>query len=205
MKDKISPDKIKSYINTEFTGCKINCYDCVISTNLTAKENHSEPEGTVFIAEHQLKGRGRLQREWTSEASSGIYMSILLKPPLSPDRLSVITLVTGLAAASALNKISKEKVCIKWPNDLLINSKKVCGILTELSVSEQGKYNVIAGIGLNVNNTSFPAELQDKATSLFMENQQEYDRSQLVGILLSEFEEYYNKFLKYGFSALLEE
>ena len=203
MKDIISSDKIKSQIKTEFIGHKIYCYDCVDSTNLTAKENQTEPEGTVFIANHQLKGRGRLQREWSSESSSGIYMSILLKPSLPPEEFSLITLLAGLSVTVALNKISGKQSFIKWPNDCIISGKKVSGILTELSVSDTN--NVIVGIGINVNNSSFPADLKDKATSLYMENHYKYDRCEIIGNVLSEFEKYYNKFLKNGFSSLIDE
>lgn len=196
--------KIKEKINTEFIGKNIIFYDTIDSTNLLAKRNLHEADGTVFIANHQTNGRGRLSREWISEVSNGIYMSILLKPAIPPQELSKITLVTGLSIVSALNKISQEKTYIKWPNDCVINKKKVSGILTELSATDS-ENNVIVGIGINVNNKLFPSELTDKATSLFLENQKTFDRSEIIALTLIEFEKHYNKFLKQGFSSLIDD
>lgn len=195
---------IKEKLNTEFIGKKILYYNTTDSTNLEAKRNCHHPDGTVFIANHQTNGRGRLSREWASDSSNAIYMSILLKPTLTPEDISKITLIAGLSVTSALNKISKEKTYIKWPNDCILNKKKVCGILTELSITNS-ENNVIVGIGINVNNTSFSDELKDKATSLFLENHKTFNCSEIIALTLSEFEIYYSLFLKQGFSSLIDE
>lgn len=201
----ISVDGIKSHLNTEFIGNKIFYYDNLDSTNITAKENHTEPDGTVFIAEYQQKGRGRLSRSWNCEPMSGIYMSILLKPEIPPCSVSQITLIAGLAVTSAAEKISEQPVSIKWPNDVLINSKKICGILTELTAEENCINYAVVGIGINVNNQTFPDELKEKATSLAIENKKSFNRSEIIALVLSEFEKYYKIFLKNGFSPLLDD
>lgn len=204
MEEKLSVSKIKSKLNTEFFGRKIHHFSVTDSTNSLAKENPQEPDGTVFIAEKQLKGRGRLSREWLSEQSEGIYMSVLLKPSIPPEQIPKITLVAGLSATVALNKISSENVLIKWPNDCVINGKKICGILTELSCLPS-ENTVTVGIGINVNNTLFPKDLKSKATSLLLETGRTYSREDIVSLILSEFEKRYIIFLNQGFSALAAE
>lgn len=203
--DKISIEEIKRCLDAEFIGKKIFYYENIDSTNTAAKENYTEPDGTVFIAEHQEKGRGRLSRNWDSEPMSGIYMTILLKPEISPYAVSQITLVAGLAVTAAIEKLSREPVYIKWPNDVVIHGKKVCGILTELTAEENRINYAVVGIGINVNTKKFSDELKEKATSLFMENNKMFNRSELAATVLSEFEKYYTLFLKKGFSEILED
>lgn len=205
MTEKISQNTIKKLLTTRYIGKNIFCYDTIDSTNTEAKRKLSSPDGSVFIAEHQQKGRGRLSRVWESEKSCGIYMSVLLKPQLSPDSVPEITPVTGLAVASALRKICNVPVLIKWPNDIVISGKKLCGILAELTIPEGEIPHVIVGIGINVNNHSFPDGISDIATSIFCETEKTFDRSEIVAAVLSEFERYYEIFLNYGFPALLKE
>ncbi len=193
-------EEILNILDTEFIGKNIVFYNSVDSTNLRAKENPGEPEGTVFLADFQECGRGRMTRQWESEEKSGIYMSILLKPEISPERLSGITQIAGICVAVALEKLFDLPGAIKWPNDIVIGGKKVCGILCEFS-----KPSVIVGIGVNVNNKSFSKELMDKATSVFMETGKEACRSKLTAKILEEFERIYQRFLEGGFSEILEE
>lgn len=170
------------------------------STNLDAKMAESVPDKSVFLTDFQSKGRGRVGREWTSPSGLGIFMSIYLEPELFPYDICNLTLVSGLAVQKAIPKSE-----IKWPNDIILSGKKVGGILTETS-AEGGKISrIIVGIGINVNNESFPFELSEKATSIFLETGIYEEREKLISHILKEFFSMYDRFLKEGFSAFKEE
>ncbi|MGN0162960.1 MAG: biotin--[acetyl-CoA-carboxylase] ligase, partial [Candidatus Ornithomonoglobus sp.] len=171
------------------------------STNDEAKRCSDMPDGSLFIADVQSAGKGRLGRSWESPKGSGIWMSLLLKPDIPPQDISQITLIAGMAIRRTLGNGSG----IKWPNDIVIGSRKVCGILTEMSAEIDRVNYVICGIGINVNTAGFPEELQDKATSLFIETGKTYNRSKLVSAIMNEFEPLYKVFQKEGFSPLIEE
>ncbi len=194
--DKITSEKIRKNLTARVVGSEIFCYDKLASTNIEAKENASFPEGSVFVAEEQTAGRGRLSRSWSSEAGAGIYMSILLKPSIAAEQVSCITLICGLAVCRALGNAG-----IKWPNDVVIGGKKVCGILTERLTGGE----IIAGVGVNVNNSKFPEELADIATSLYIEEGKRRDRNMLLAKILNELDSLYAEFLAGGFSAVREE
>ena len=166
------------------------------STNELAKRKLDMPHGTVFIANKQTNGKGRLGRTWESQKNSGIYMSMLLKEPLPADAFSQITLVAGVAVCHALGYNTK----IKWPNDIIIGTRKVCGILTEKTGDA-----IICGIGINVNTKSFSRDLKSIATSLFIETGEKYDRDYICALVLYEFELLYDKFKKNGFTEIYEE
>ncbi|MFH1773797.1 MAG: biotin--[acetyl-CoA-carboxylase] ligase [Methanobacteriota archaeon] len=187
---------------------KIERFYEVDSTNDIAKQLAADgaPEGTVVISEIQRKGRGRREREWFSP-KGGVWMSIILRPKVSPSRASSLTLVAGLAVAKTLSGLYNLKCKLKWPNDVLINEKKVCGVLTEIS-AEIDKINyVVAGIGINANIDigSFPGEFRDAATTLKNELNRDILRDELVKQLLEELEKLYKIFQKQGFSKLKEE
>lgn len=193
---KISKTKrIKKSLAEISLGKKIVYRTVCDSTNELAKRNTTMPHGTVFIADSQTNGKGRLGRNWESEKKSGIYMSVLLKPDIPSSKISQITLIAGMAVCNALGYNTK----IKWPNDVVIGSRKVCGILTEF----YGK-SVICGIGINVNTKGFPTPLQDKATSLFIETGEKHDCDYLCASVLNEFEALYREFLQDGFEAIYE-
>ena len=145
-------------------------------------------------------------RTWSSPFGVGIWMSLILRPEISPVEISKITLIAALAVCKTINKTTDLKAEIKWPNDILINKKKVCGILTEMS-AEIDKINyIILGIGLNVNTEEFPKEIEDRATSLKIEGKKSYDRKELTRALLLEIENYYTIFTKKNsIDKLLEE
>ena len=176
-------------------------YDETDTTNNRAKESNTSPDGSVFIAEMQTHGKGSRGRGWTSPRGIGIWHSILLKPEISPLEVSQITLVAGLAVCKAIGLNSM----IKWPNDIVINGKKICGILTEMSAEINMVNYVVCGIGVNVNTESFDDDIADKATSMFIESGHKYVRNELIAKLLNEFEYYYKKFLDGGLSAILDE
>lgn len=170
------------------------------STNTEAKLQENVPDKSVFIAEEQKSGRGRLGRVWQSPAKTGIWMSIYLKPQIPQDSISQLTLLAGIAVSRIIPGSS-----IKWPNDVLLSGKKVCGILTEM-VAENGRPDrVICGIGINVNTDSFPEDLEEKATSIYLETKKIADREEIAKAVLSEFFILYDEFTKNGFDAFREE
>ena len=199
--DIITEDGIKNNLDTEFIGQSIFFYDETDTTNERAKANNSAPDGSVFIAEVQTHGKGSRGRSWTSPKGTGIWHSILLKPDISPLEVSQITLVAGLAVCRAVGLNSM----IKWPNDIVIGGKKICGILTEMSAEMDMVNYVVCGIGINVNMESFPEKLSDKATSMYIESGQKYIRNEIIAKLMGEFEHYYKMFLDKGLCAILDE
>lgn len=152
------------------------CYEEeVVSTNVWAKElaEKGAPEGTVAAADCQKAGRGRRGRTWISPKGTSIYMSLLLRPQICPEQASMLTLVMGLSAAQAIRMTTELDAKIKWPNDIVIQGKKVCGILTEMQVFPHGIEYVIIGIGINMFQKSFPDEIAHTASSLLLEIERE--------------------------------
>jgi BirA family transcriptional regulator, biotin operon repressor / biotin---[acetyl-CoA-carboxylase] ligase len=179
----------------------IRYYTTVDSTNLTIHQLAAEgaPAFTTAVAEEQRQGRGRRGRNWFSPPESGLWFSFLLRPQsLSPEDASAITLVTAAVLADSLNKRYKLPVKVKWPNDLLINGKKVCGILAELRGDLQQIEYLVIGIGLNVNQiiSDFPFELQQLATSLSIESGDNINRTDLFLALRSDLDSAYRLFLE---------
>lgn len=198
--DVLTYEEIKDYLNTRFIGRKIHYFDTINSTNKMAKEiAHKQGEGVVIVAEEQIEGRGRLGRTWDSPRGKGIYFSIILKPQVHPMKVSKLTLVGAAAVHLALEEIGI-KSTIKWPNDILINGKKVCGILTEMSSELNMINHVVMGIGINVNldRNEIPKDLQDKATSLKIESRDIVNRKKLLASILNKFESFYTPFMEEG-------
>ena len=174
--------------------------DKIDSTNEYAKRaaKNGAEHWTVIRAKEQSAGKGRLGRTFMSEENAGIYMSILLKPDITPDMASRLTLVAAVAVRKALLRICKLECFIKWPNDIVADGRKVCGILTEMSTA-QGRINyVVVGIGVNVTNKFFEEELSQVATSVYMLTGKEYDKDVLSEAILMEFEDYYKKYTEAG-------
>ena len=191
---------IESYLKTDFIGRNIKYFDSIDSTNKKAKEIARENiEGTLVITNEQLSGKGRLGRDWVSPRGKGIWMSIILKPRVEPGEVAKITLLGAAAVHNGLKKMNINSK-IKWPNDILIDDKKVCGILTEMNC-ELNKINyVVIGIGINVNldDEDIPEELKGKATSIKISQGKEIDRRILVSYILEEFENLYIPFKDKG-------
>lgn len=184
--------------NTNWIGKKIVHKEITTSTNLDIKElamNEAE-EGIVVCADMQTAGRGRRGRNWVSEKGDSLLFSLLLRPEISPDKASQITLLMALAVTKVLRENYGLEAGIKWPNDIVINSKKICGILTELYPDSEGKYFIIVGCGINVAQKEIPNELQDIATSLFLESNIVFSTEELLQGVLEEFEQYYTGFLQ---------
>ena len=181
--------------------------ETVDSTNNWAKEEagRGAPEGTVLIADSQTAGKGRRGRSWESPAGTSVYMSLILRPQIAPERASMLTLVAGLSVVQTIREQLGLDAMIKWPNDAVIFGKKICGILTEMNVGASGIEYVVVGIGINVNTGAFPEELADKATSLWLEYGKQIDRQALLEAVLDSFFKNYELFLeKQDLSLLLE-
>ena len=186
---------IADQIHTKWAGKTVHFAREIDSTNLWIKRLAKEgaPEGTLALAEFQSAGRGRLGRSWEVPEGTSVMMSILLRPKFEPQYAPMLTLVMGMAVAKAVKKFGFD-VSIKWPNDVVVSHKKICGILTEMGVRDGKIDYAVIGVGINVNIREFPEEMADKATSLYLESGREFDRSQIPGLVMEAFEEYYEKF-----------
>jgi BirA family biotin operon repressor/biotin-[acetyl-CoA-carboxylase] ligase len=202
--DILTPDMLRQRLKGSLFGKRIYHFFKTDSTNRVALElgHAGEPEGAVVVAEEQTAGRGRAGRAWYSEHAAGIYATLLLRPRLAPVQAPLLTMMAGLSAHAAIQAQTGLTVDLKWPNDLLINGKKVGGILTEMH-AEPGQIRfVIVGIGLNVNQEKFAGELGAIATSLRLETGKTQSRLELLGRLLREFENDYNQFLREGAASV---
>ena len=167
------------------------------STNTAAMAAAAEGalEGSVFLAEEQTEGRGRGANSWQSPRSTGIYCSVIVRPTLPPSDVLVLSLAAGLAVRAAIQHVdSRVGADLKWPNDVLIDGKKVCGILTEMNAEATRVRYIVVGIGINVNQASFPKELQ--ATSLRLVTGSEWSRVELVAALLKSLDREYRRLLE---------
>ena len=179
-------------------------YDETDSTNNEAKraaERDNAADGTLYITESQTGGRGRRGRNWVSPAGSGIWMSLLLRPDISPVNASMLTIVAAMAVQEAIHKVLTEdghdaECRIKWPNDIVLDKKKICGILTEMSAEPEHVNYVVTGIGINVNTTEFADEIKDMASSIFVQTGVRIKRSHVVAQFAHDFTEYFNRFIK---------
>ncbi|MGN0393816.1 MAG: biotin--[acetyl-CoA-carboxylase] ligase [Coprococcus sp.] len=196
--DIVDADSIQPLLNTKMFGRNIYCYDETDSTNTRAKlaGEGDGIHGSIYIAEKQTAGKGRRGRSWEAKKGDIIAMTYLLRPDIDITCVSRITLVSAVALARALAKVDNIKPQIKWPNDVVINGKKVCGILTEMSSEGTDINYVVVGIGINVYNSYFPEELADKATSIKLENGTGCNRSSLIADVTNEFEKLYEQFIE---------
>jgi BirA family biotin operon repressor/biotin-[acetyl-CoA-carboxylase] ligase len=173
-------------------------YDSIESTNKTAKELAENGHETPFLVlcEEQTGGRGRRGRSWVSPRNTGIFMTYCLQPDITPAKASVLTLVAGLAVSEAIDEVTGLESQIKWPNDVVIDGKKVCGILTEMSAEPDQISHIEVGIGINVNMESFPEEIAKTATSLKIQSGQTVSRASLVEQITRCFAKYYSLFIE---------
>lgn len=177
------------------------------STNLEVKRAAAagDPGPTLFVAEEQTAGRGRRGRNWSSPPGSGIWMSLLLRPKLRPERASILTLVTALAVTDGIREATGLEAAIKWPNDVVVKGKKVAGILTEMSTDMDRIEFVVIGIGINVNTESFPEEIQSVATSLAIEQGKRAARTPIIAAIWKYFAAYERLFEETSSFAALKE
>lgn len=205
--DLLLPNEIREGLGTRILGTKeIVHFSETDSTNLRAKilAAGGAPEGTVVIAEKQTMGRGRKGRGWFSPSGGGVYISLILRPTMPPSEAPRITLVTGVAAAEALLSLTPLEAKIKWPNDILINGKKIAGILTEISTEMDEIDYIVVGIGVNVNMPaeSLDEEIREKATSILIETGEPFSRVKLIRAFLEHFEARYEMLGRQGFNPI---
>lgn len=196
----------------KWAGCKLYYYEETDSTMDDAKRlaESGAVHGTVVVADKQNAGKGRRGRVWQSPAGKDLYFTLLLKPDFAPDRAAGLTLVMALAVTQAIEKNCGIKAEIKWPNDVVVNGKKVCGILTEMGVAGGKIQQVTIGAGVNVNRTDspedIPEEIKETATSLFLQTGKVVDREELLQEILRAFEIDYEKYVQtLNMEQLLEE
>ena len=204
--DIVTPDLLRKRVNGKLFGKRFYHFFKTDSTNRVAMElaYAGEEEGAVVLAEEQTAGRGRAGRKWHSELGTGIYVSLLLRPRLSPVQAPLLTMLAGLSLHSTILAHTDLNTELKWPNDVLVQGKKLGGILTEMHAEPSQVRFVIVGIGLNVNQEKFPAELTSIATSLRKESGKAHSRLELLVRLLREFETDYNHFLREGPSYVVK-
>ena len=195
--DLLSKYELESRINTQWLGKKIVYKETVDSTNAEVRRRAEEGEdnGLLVVADGQTLGKGRRGRSWESPKGTNLYFSMLLKPDFSPDKASMITLVAAYSVATVIRKTTGLDAKIKWPNDIVVGKKKVCGILTEMSMERDYIHHVVVGIGINVNEENYPIELEQMATSLKKEMGSLVLRANLLCDILLQFEKDYLTFL----------
>ncbi len=215
--DVLTKSELESRLSTKWLGRIFYQYDEIDSTNTELKRMASAdpalPNGVMAITDNQVAGRGRRGRAWSAPAGVNVAMSFLLKPDFAPDRASMLTILAALAVARGVEETAldngadqKVKCSIKWPNDVLLNNKKLCGILTEMSSELDFIHYVIVGIGINVNLEEFPEEISDIATSISLECKKKISRASLVDAVLRAYEDIYETFLETcDLSGLMEE
>lgn len=206
--ENIKASEITKDLNTKFIGKNLYVYKEVASTNTVAKflSMNNIENGSVVISERQTKAKGRSGKSWESPLG-GIWLSIILNPNVDYSKLPLITLATGVAVAKTLERVGIENPEIKWPNDIIINDKKVCGILTEAVTKFNTIENVIIGVGIdaNLNLADFPEELQDGTTTLQIELGRAGNENLLIGMFLEEFEKITNLFIEEKYEDILKE
>ena len=204
--DILTPDMVRKRLKGSLFGKRVYHFFKTDSTNRVAMElgYAEEPEGAVVLAEEQTAGQGRAGRSWHSERGAGLYVTLLLRPKLSPVQAPLLTMLAGLSAHTAVLAQTGLSAELKWPNDLLLNGKKLGGILTEMHAEPNAVRFVIVGIGINVSQEKFPGELAATATSLRRETGRLHSRLEVLVKLLSQFETDYNRFLREGAAYVVQ-
>lgn len=204
--DRLAPEEISIHLKTETFGREIRYLFSTPSTQIEAHQwaREGAQEGALVVAEEQRNGRGRMGKNWHSPPKSGIWMSLILRPKIPLSHAPQLTLLVSVAVQEALMEETALPISIKWPNDLLLNGKKVCGILTELRGEQDQIHYVIVGIGMNVNmeKEDFPSQLQTIATSLSLEKGEQIHRASLLATILKKLECYYHLYLQEGFGPI---
>ncbi len=202
---KLNENEIRAAFLPAPLGLQIKILEETSSTNTSAAELARKgcSEATVVMAEKQTEGKGRLDRKWETPPYKNISLSVVLRPLLPPKKVPQFNLVAGLAAYRTFAQLAPSQLRLKWPNDLWIGSKKVGGILTEMEVKNDGQVDyVIVGVGLNINadRNDFSSEIQNIATSLKLETEEEHSRSKIAGLFLREFFSLYKRYQQEGFA-----
>ncbi|NLI69736.1 MAG: biotin--[acetyl-CoA-carboxylase] ligase [Firmicutes bacterium] len=207
--ERLQIDRIRAELESAAWANRVFFFPSLDSTNRKIYDLALEgaPEGTLILAEEQSAGKGRLGRSWSSLPYRGLWFSLLLRPEnMTPEKMAPFTAAAAAIAASGLRGVTGLPVSVKWPNDLLINGKKLGGALARVKMQSHRIHFMILGMGINVNHRidDFPAELKEKATSLHIEGKTIYDREAICATILNGLEVGYRLFLECGFSAFLE-
>lgn len=204
--DLLMPSLISSALGECEIGRRIVHYMVIGSTNTQALLMAADgaPHGLVVAAEEQTAGRGRFGRTWHSERFAGIYATVILRPPLAPSAAPILTLMAGLAIHQAITDMTGIVLDIRWPNDLLVEGKKIGGVLTEMSAELDRVHAVVVGMGLNVNHRDMPVELRPIATSMRMASGRSYSRVQILAGILRQLQRFYQALLEQGSGAIAQ-
>ncbi|MDY0212754.1 MAG: biotin--[acetyl-CoA-carboxylase] ligase [Desulfuromonadaceae bacterium] len=204
--DVLLPIVIKAGLNTAIIAKSIECHVELDSTNLRAHTlaEQGAPEGSVVVAECQTSGRGRMGRSWSSPPGVNVYTSVVLRPILALSEATQLTFLAAVAVARAIEKVCDVRVSVKWPNDILLNGKKIAGLLNELTAETEGIHYVVLGIGVNLNmeESQFPPDLRYPATSVLLETGQRVDRVAFIRTLFTELDALYVLLLERGFAPI---
>ncbi|MBO4375019.1 MAG: biotin--[acetyl-CoA-carboxylase] ligase [Lachnospiraceae bacterium] len=198
--DAFGEISIQSFLKTKWLGRDLTFFEETGSTNdeIKRKAEQGAAQGLVAVADRQTKGKGRRGRTWETPGGENIAMSCLLRPSFSPDIAPMLTMVMAISALQGIEEITGLEPFIKWPNDIVINGKKCVGILTEMSAEPDYIHYVVTGTGVNVNTESFPDEIREMATSLYLEGGRKYSRSKLTAAIINAFEKNYELFEERG-------
>ena len=196
--DSVAAVEVSSLMETDVIGRDVRYMETIDSTNLYARRlgEDGAVEGVLVVADEQTAGKGRSGRHWTTPPGSAIAMSVLLRPRIAPERISMVTLVMGLAVAKAVRELYGLDALIKWPNDVVVNGKKICGILTEMSAELMAVNYIVIGVGINSNMKEFPEEIRTTATSIALELGRDVSRARLIAEVMKHFETLYRSFLE---------
>ncbi len=203
----INEQDIRTSLRTQYLGQRIYTFDTIDSTNTFARSLKEDecPDGTLIVAEEQTAGKGRQGRRWQSQKGMNLLFTLVTRPLLVHDKVRVLPFAAALAAADGIEQETKSAIECKWPNDLMIDGKKVAGMLIETSTQSDAVLNVILGIGINVNQTEFADDIKHKATSLKLHSQQDIDRVRLLCAILAELEYRFDQLRHFSPQILLDE
>ena len=196
--DILSVEEIRRHLKRGVITGELKVFSSIDSTNEEAKRAYLAgfPDRSLFVADHQTAGKGRRGRSWLSPKGQDVFITFLLKPVLPPECASMLTLIAALAAVKAMEKHSMEEYRIKWPNDIVLHGKKICGILTEMSADMDDIHYIVAGMGFNLNRTEFAEDISSTASSVYKETEKKVDRTRFVADFAEEFMKRYDLFLE---------
>ncbi|MUT65448.1 biotin--[acetyl-CoA-carboxylase] ligase [Paenibacillus sp. NEAU-GSW1] len=204
--DQYSPEKLNGLLQTQHFARPVHWFDSVDTTQNVAQQlaENGAPEGTLVIAEQQNNGRGRMGRGWISPKGKGIWMSMVLRPTIPVHFAPQLTLLTAVALCRSLRRLTAMPIGIKWPNDLLIDGKKISGILLESAAQDTMLRYIIAGIGISVNleTSDYPDELLERVTSLRIASGKKLEREAVIADFMLEYEQLYNAYQANGFEPI---
>ena len=208
LEDVYGQHELESRMETRWAGHPVLFYDSINSTNQQAKLNAENGcgQGTLVVTDMQTSGRGRRGKAWSSPPETNVYFTLILKPEYDPDCVSMVTLVMALAVAEGIRATCGIEVGIKWPNDIVADGKKLCGMLTEMSMERDYIHHVVVGVGINVRPQEFAPEIAGTAVSLEQICGKKISRAKLIANVMKAFEDYYDRFeQEHGLSGLLEQ